>query len=77
MAPSAFDFARGLLAHTLTCEQVRIKLASQTDSIEGPHGLVHFLEHFVADQDIRDRDPGYAQWQQAELRKMLAPSDGS
>lgn len=77
MASSAFDLARGLLTHTLTCDQVRTELSSQTGSLDGPEDLVHFLEHYVADQDIRERDPDYAKWQEAELRKLLAPGDGS
>jgi len=76
MASSAFDLAHGLLAHTLSCEQVRLELSSRSYSIEGPNALVHFLEHFVADQDIRSRDLVYAQWQEAKLRKLLATSDG-
>jgi hypothetical protein len=28
-------------------------------------------------KDIRERDRDYARWQEAELRKLLAPSDGS
>ena len=77
MASSAFDLARGLLAHTLTCDQVRTELSSQTGSLDGPEDLVHFLEHYVVDEDIRERDPDYAKWQEAELRKLLVPGDGS
>jgi tagatose-1,6-bisphosphate aldolase len=76
MASSAFDVARGLLAQTLTCDQVRKELVSQAGSLDGQDELVHLLEHFVADQDIRERDTDYAKWQEAELRKMLMP-DGS
>jgi hypothetical protein len=66
MASSAFDLARGLLAHTLTCDHVRTALSSQTGSLDGPAVLVHFLEH---------RD--YAKWQEGELRKLLVPGHGS
>ena len=76
MEPSAFDLARGLLAHTLTCEGVRAELSRQADSLDGPGRLVHFLVHFVDDQDVRARDPDYAMWQEGELRKMLMPNDG-
>jgi len=72
MPTSAFDLARGLLAHTLTCDQVRSELTSHVGSVEGPDALVHSLEHFVADQDIRERDSDYAEWQKAELRRLLA-----
>jgi hypothetical protein len=77
MALSAFDLARGLLDQTLTSEHVRAELSRQADALDGPDHLVHFLGHFVADQGIRDRDPDYAKWQEAELRKMLVPGDGS
>lgn len=77
MGPSAFDLAHGLLAHTLTCDDVRAELSRQADSLAGPDDLVHFLGHFVADQDIRGRDQDYAKWQEGELRKMLMPKDGS
>jgi len=76
MASTAFDLARGLLAHTLTCDQVRAELSGQPGLPGGPADLVHFLEHYIADQDIRERDRGYADWQEAELRKMLAPGEG-
>jgi len=77
MEPSAFDLARGLFAHTLTCDQVSTALSRQADSLEGTDQLVHFLAHFVADQDIRDRDPAYASWQEAELRKLLQQAERS
>jgi hypothetical protein len=77
MASSAFDLARGLLAHTLTCDHVRTALSSQTGSLDGPAVLVHFLEHYVADEDIRERDRDYAKWQEGELRKLLVPGHGS
>lgn len=77
MELSAFDLAHGLLARTLTCDQVRTALSSQADSLQGPDDLVHFLAHFVADRDIRQRDPDYANWQEAELRRMLMSGDES
>ena len=77
MASSALDLARALLAHTLTCDQVRTELSSQTGSLDEPNDLVHFLEHYVADEDIRERDQDYAKWQQAELRKLLVSGGGS
>lgn len=77
MAPSAFDLARGLLAHTLTCDDVRAELSRQADSLNGPDDLVHFLWHFVTDQDIRGRDPDFAKWQEGELCRMLMPNNGS
>jgi len=77
MEPLAFDLARGLLAHTLTCEQVGTALSRQANSLVGPDELVHFLAHFVADQDIHGRDPAYANWQEAELRKMVQSADRS
>jgi len=72
MATSASDLARSLLAHTLTCADVQAELTRQGDSLDGHEELVHFLWHFVADQDIRDRDPAYAQRQENELRRHLA-----
>ncbi len=72
MASSASDLARSLLAHTLTCADVQAELTRQGDSIDGHEELVHFLWHFVADQDIRDRDPAYAERQESELRRHLA-----
>ncbi len=77
MGPSAFDLAHGLLVHTLTCDDVRAELLRQANSLDGPDDLVHFLGHFVADQDIRGRDPDYAKWQEGELRRMLMPNEGS
>jgi len=77
MTPSALDLACGLLAHTLTCNQVRMESSSQTGSLDGPKDLMHFLEHYLADEDIRERDRDYAMWQEAELRKLLLTGDGS
>ena len=77
MASSAVDLARGLLAQTLTGDEVRMELSSQTGSLDGSDDLVHCLECYVADQDIRARDRDYARWQEAELRKLLPPSDAS
>jgi len=77
MGSSTIDLARGLLAHTLTCDDVRAELPRQADSLGGTDDLVHFLWHFVADRDSRGRDPDYAKWQEGELRKMLVPNDGT
>ena len=75
METSAFDLARGVLAHALSCDEVQAELSRQAESLDGPDDLVHFLGHFVADQDIRGRDPEYAKWQEGELRKLV-PNDG-
>lgn len=72
MACTESDLARSLLAHTLTCADVQAELSRQGDSMDGQEELVHFLGHFVADQDIRERDPAYAEWQESELRRHLA-----
>ncbi|HEY9026829.1 MAG TPA: hypothetical protein VIP05_21225, partial [Burkholderiaceae bacterium] len=57
---------------TLTCDDVQAQLSMRVDAVQGPDELVHFLGHFVADQDIRNRDPDYARWQEGELRRMLS-----
>ncbi len=77
MEPSAFNLASDLLAHTLSCDDVLAKLSRKRTRLSGLTGLVHFLGHFVADEDIRARDPDYAMWQEGERRKMLMLSDGS
>jgi hypothetical protein len=41
MQSSAFDLAREMLAHTLTCDQIRTEFSSQTSSLDGPEDLVH------------------------------------
>jgi Pretoxin HINT domain len=71
MTPSAFDLGRALLARTLTCNDARHALARQADSLLAPVKLVHFLRGFVDDEDLRKRNPGYAEWQEGELRAML------
>jgi hypothetical protein len=66
MAYSASDLARSLPTRTLTCEEVQAELSRPADSIDERQELVRFLWHFVADQDIRDRDPTCAEWQESE-----------
>ena len=33
--------------------------------------LVHLLHHFIADEDIRERDQSYCEWQRSEVLKAI------
>ncbi|MFY7867300.1 hypothetical protein [Roseateles sp.] len=48
MQSSAFDLAREMLAHTLTCDQIRTELSSQTGSLDGSKDLVHLPSALTA-----------------------------
>ncbi|HRK08580.1 MAG TPA: hypothetical protein PLZ57_12485 [Pseudobdellovibrionaceae bacterium] len=39
--------------------------------LPGEEDLRHILDHFVTDADIRSRDPGYAKWQEGEVKAKL------
>jgi hypothetical protein len=64
--------AEELASGTVTCAAVSDELARMTQVSPKCVRLVHFLHHYVADEDIRARDAEYAQWQLAQLRQLIA-----
>jgi hypothetical protein len=64
--------AEALASGAVTCATVSIELARINQVSLKCAKLAHFLQHYVADEDIRARDDEYAQWQLAELLRLIA-----
>ncbi|MFG6448903.1 hypothetical protein ACG0Z6_11725 [Roseateles sp. BYS180W] len=69
---SALKIAQELLSGTTTCAVVAQDLSRLDRVSPGFEKLVHFLYHFVADEDVRGRDEEYARWQREELHRLIA-----
>lgn len=64
--------AQELLSGTTTCAVAAADLAQLGRVSPECEKLVHFLYHYVADEDVRSRDEEYAQWQREQLHRLVA-----
>jgi hypothetical protein len=69
----AGELARG----SRTCEEVSRELRRMSAVSPKFSELVHFLYHYVTDEDIRARDPEYAAWQLAHLHELIAEASSA
>jgi hypothetical protein len=63
----AVDTLNGLL----TAERLSIELSALKENLPACDDLVHFLYHYSADEDIRQRDGEYAEIQRERLLKLI------
>jgi hypothetical protein len=68
----AFRVATQLAGGTITCGEAAGELRLMSNVSPKCIELVHFLYHYVTDEDIRARDEEYAKWQQQQLRRLIA-----
>lgn len=68
----AIHLAQELIRGTKNCADVLQQLQNLSGVSSRCVDLVHFLYHYATDEDIRERDAGYASWQLAQLRQLLA-----
>jgi len=72
MAAEALDLADQLqrvLDGVLSLDHVLEDPSNQGDLLES---CLHGLQHFLSDDDIRAKDPGYREMQETEMRKLIA-----
>jgi len=63
----AVDALNGLLA----AERLSVELSALKENPPACNDLVHFLYHYSADEDIRQRDSEYAEFQRERLLKLI------
>ena len=65
------EIAQNLLSGSVTGEQAIAELSAVTAVPPSYCDLVHFLYHYAADEDIRQRDSEYADFQRRRLQELL------
>lgn len=68
----ALRVAQDLISGAKSCAEVVEELKALSEVSPRRKELVHFMYHFVADEDIRARDSAYAEWQGEQLRRLTA-----
>jgi hypothetical protein len=64
--------ARDLALGAATCTAAADELTRITDVSPKYVTLMHFLYHYVADEDLRARDDGYSKLQSEQLHQLIA-----
>jgi hypothetical protein len=68
----ALQVADALISGVKSCADVAFELKGLSSVSSRCAELVHFMHHYVTDEDIRAHDRVYAEWQIEQLRQLVA-----
>ena len=65
------ELAKGILDNRITGRKASSELHELTPADKNQEQLIHFLYHYIADDDIRKRDADYRTSQNQNLSNMI------
>ena len=65
------EVANRLLSNGISHESAADEISKVGDVPPSCRDLLHFLHHYLADEDIRSRDGEYADFQRTRLRELV------